>query len=104
MNTIPHFTAKHSFLRFFLIVLSFIFISRIFEWMLLESFPHASHTMIILINGAVVSILMLPGLYFVVYRPMMLLLESEKKSGRRSEDVRADDPRYQQRREYRRSE
>jgi PAS domain S-box-containing protein len=80
MNTIPHFTAKHSFLRFFLIVLSFIFISRIFEWILLESFPQASHTMIILINGAVVSILMLPGLYFVVYRPMMLLLGQRKKA------------------------
>ena len=80
MKTIPHTATKHSFPRFFLIVLSFICISRIFELLLLESIPHASHTMIILINGIAVTIMMVPGLYYLVFRPMMILLSERKKA------------------------
>ncbi|NUN69675.1 MAG: PAS domain S-box protein [Bacteroidetes bacterium] len=66
--------SKESFLRSFLIVLSFIVISRTFEYILLETFSEVPHGTIILINTVLVSVLMVPGLYLLVYRPIAQLL------------------------------
>ena len=80
MNFFKNISAKDSFLRFFLTVLSFIVISRSIELVLLENFRDIPHRMIILANGILVTVLMLPGLYYLVYRPMMTLLNERRKA------------------------
>lgn len=70
---------RASFLRTFLIVLSFIVISRTFEFILLETLTDIPHSTIILINTVLVSLLMVPGLYLLVYRPISTL-RSERRT------------------------
>lgn len=80
MRSFSKYTTRFSFPRFFVIVLSFIVISRFFELFLFDSFPSASHVTVILINGIAVTILMIPGLYYLVYRPMLTLSNERKKA------------------------
>ncbi len=80
MDLRKHISAKDSFGRLFLTVLSFIVVSRLFELALLENFPELPHRLILLVNGMLVTILMLPGLYYLVYRPMKMLLNERMKA------------------------
>ncbi|MFZ4619532.1 MAG: PAS domain S-box protein [Bacteroidota bacterium] len=78
MTLFSRLPIKGSFLRLFLTVFSFIVISRSLELMLLEYFPDVSHRIILLVNGVLISLFMLPVIYFLVYRPMLLLLNKRK--------------------------
>lgn len=80
MKLFTRLPIKDFFLRFFLIVLSFILISRIFELKLFEAYPDLPHSTIILVNTVLVSLLMIPGLYFLVYRPMVTLFSERQQA------------------------
>ncbi len=78
LSSFTRISKRGSFLRSFLIVLSFIVISRTFEYILLESLTGIPHSTIILINTILVSLLMVPGLYLLVYRPFTTLLSERR--------------------------
>jgi PAS domain S-box-containing protein len=79
MNNNSFQLPTESFFRFFAVIVFFLLGSEAVVYILLEILPEVQHTTVVVVNAAVLSLILVPSIYFFAFRPITALLKQQRR-------------------------